>query len=137
MYEPVRKPIMPPTKVSEGKCFLAVMRKAETVPAPPRARYSHILPGYSSPSVAAQGVPTAACPEGNEVPLSKKSPLLPGPGRCRLKIYFSPPTDPSANAIDSHSRTASSRRCRLCSWHPTKYLIVEVLRAAPMRMFEV
>src|SRR5689334_14141589 len=127
---------MPPTNVSEGKCFLAVMRNAEAAPAPPRAKYSGRLLAYSSPIVAAQAVPIAACPEGNEVLLSKKSPLLPGPGRCLLKMYFSAPTDPKAKPIDSHSRTASSRRCRLCPWHPMKYLMVEVLRAAPIMMFE-
>src|SRR5512146_1527961 len=128
---------MPPTKVSEGKCFLAVMRKAETVPAPPRARYSQILLEYSSPRVAAHAVPTAAWPEGKEVPPTKKSPSLPGPGRWRRKMYLSPPTEARAKAMDSHSRTASSRRCRLCSWQPTKYLMVEVVRAAPTSRFEV
>ena len=60
-----------------------------------------------------------------------------GPGRWRRKMYLSPPTEARAKAMDSHSRTASSRRCRLCSWQPTKYLMVEVVRAAPTSRFEV
>src|SRR5581483_8347933 len=108
-------PTAAPIKMSEGKCWLAVMREKLTSEASPYAPHVVTGPGYSRAITAAALQAIAACSEGNdefnEVPCQKRPDADSVSGLARWVANFSPSPARAESVRASAVRIPVSRAC--------------------------